>query len=180
MAITIKRAEGTIEFCTDLQLRGDWETAQAELIAAQSNRSQRLVDGNLAEAAAKVTELETQMSESVLLFRLRAVPRKQWQETVAAHPPRDDNDSDQSMGVNISTFFDALLSTPGTIVSVNEKATGEAVDFDPATEWQQLADDMTDGQYGEFATKVFELNRQSVARPFSVAASRATAASEKS
>src|SRR5690606_31063341 len=107
-------------------------------------------------------------------------PRKQWQETVAAHPPRDDNDSDQSMGVNISTFFDALLSTPGTIVSVNEKASGKVVDFDPATDWQQLADDMTDGQYGEFATKVFELNRQSVARPFSVAASRATAASEKS
>lgn len=179
MAITIKRAEGTIEFCTDLQLRGDWETAQAELIAAQSSRSQRLVDGNLAEAAAKVTDLETQMAESVLLFRLRAVPRKQWQETVAAHPPRDDNDSDQSMGVNISTFFDALLSTPGTIVSVNEKATGKVVDFDPATDWQQLADDMTDGQYGEFATKVFELNRQSVARPFSVAASRATVASEK-
>lgn len=187
MAITIKRAEGTIEFCTDLQLRGDWETAQAELIAAQSSRSQRLVDGNLAEAAAKVTDLETQMAESVLLFRLRAVPRKQWQETVAAHPPRDDNDSDQSMGVNISTFFDALLGQSpdpakgleSTIVAVTYKVSGAVEDFDPATDWQQLADDMTDGQYGEFATKVFELNRQSVARPFSVAASRATVASEK-
>lgn len=187
MAITVKRAESVIEFCTDLQLRADWESAQEDLLSARSNTSGRLVDGDASDAASRVRDLETQMEDAVLLFRLRAVPRKQWQETVAAHPPRDDNDSDQSMGVNISTFFDALLGQSpdpakgleSTIVAVTYKVSGAVEDFDPAADWQALADAMTDGQYGEFATKVFELNRQSVGRPFSAAASRVTAASEK-
>ncbi len=179
MAITIKRAEGVIEFCTDLALRGEWEQAEEALREARANPSERLVDTALTEAAEQVQELEKQMVDSTLVFRIRAVPRKVWQEAVAAHPPRDDNDADAAMGTDVSKFFDALLSMPGTIISVNEKATGKPVDFDPATDWVELADDMTDGQYSEFAQKIFELNRGVVARPTSRAASLVMRGSEQ-
>lgn len=179
MSIVIKRAEGVIEFCTDLQARAEWETANEALLEARTRRGARWASTDVAELAAKVTDLEAQMESSVLLFRLRAVPRKQWQEAVTANPPRDGNESDEAMGVNVSTFFDSLLGTVGTIVSVTEKSSGKVVDFDPVTDWKPLADEMTDGQYGEFAQKVFELNRGVTSRPFSPTASRETSASGK-
>lgn len=170
MSITIKRAEGVVEFCTDLALRGEWEQAVDALNEARNTLSERWIDGAEKEAAEAVQALEKQMAESTLSFRICAVPRKVWQETVAAHPPREDNAADEAMGTNVATFFDALLSMPGTIISVNE-ASGKVVDFDPVTDWKPLADEMTDGQYSEFAQKVFELNRGVVARPTSRAAS---------
>lgn len=179
MAITIKRAEGIVEFCTDLALRGEWEQAQEELLTHQSKPSERLVDKEGQRLAACVVDLENRMAAAQLVFRLGAVGRKQWQETVAAHPPREDSEADAAMGTNVSTFFDALLSTPGTIISVNEKVSGKVVDFDPIIDWMPLADEMTDGQYSEFAQKVFELNRGVVARPTSRAASKLTGGSDE-
>lgn len=179
MSIVIKRAEGIVEFCTDLDLRGEWEKASEDLRESRNALSDRWVDGAEREAAEAVQALEKQMAESTLEFRIRAVPRKVWQETAAANPPREDNEADAAMGTNVSTFFDALLSMPGTIISVNEKSSGKVVDFDPATDWQQLADEMSDGQYSEFAQKVFDLNRGVVARPTSRAASLVMRGSEQ-
>lgn len=179
MSIVIKRAESVIEFCTDLAARAEWESANEALLNARTRRGERWASKDVSELAVKVTELEAQMESSVLLFRLRAVPRKQWQEAVSDNPPREGNESDEAMGVDVSTFFDALLGAVGTIVSVTEKESGAVVDFDPTVDWKPLADEMTDGQYGEFAQKVFELNRGVTSRPFSPTASRETSASDK-
>lgn len=187
MGITIKRAEGLVEFCTDLALRGEWEQAQAALNESRASLSDRWINGDEREAAQAVQALEQQMAESTIVFRLRAVSRKQWQETVAAHPPREDNAADEAMGTNVSSFFDALLGQSpdpakgreSTIIAVNEKASGDVIVFDPSADWQTLADDMTDGQYSEFAQKVFELNRGVVARPTSRAASLVMRGSEQ-
>lgn len=180
MTITIKRPEATLEFCPDLDARADWEAAVSRLDAAKRDGSGRLADTAIADAAREVRAAEDKMNGSILLFRLRAVPRKVWQEKIAANPPREGKDSDQAMGVDQSTFFDDLLSSVGTIVSVTEKGSGAVVDFDPATDWMPLADEMTDGQYAEFAQKVFELNRGVVAPGFSRSASLAMRDSEQS
>lgn len=179
MSIVIKRAESIIEFCTDLAVRAEWEAANEALLEARTRRGERWASKDVSELATKVTELEAQMESSVLLFRLRAVPRKDWQEAVSANPPRPENEGDEAMGVDVSSFFDALLGSVGTIVSVTEKTSGDVVDFDPVADWKPLADEMTDGQYGEFAQKVFELNRGVTSRPFSPTASRETNASGK-
>lgn len=179
MPIKIKRPEATLAFCPDLDARADWEAATARLEEARRAASDRLADSAIAEAAREVRAAEDVMNNSVLLFRLRAVSRKEWQEKIAANPPREGNDGDQAMGINQTTFFDDLLSSVGTIVSVTEKATGDVVDFDPASDWMPLADEMTDGQYQEFVQKVFELNRGVVASPFSRSASLAMRDSEQ-
>lgn len=76
------------------------------------------------------------------------------------------------MGVDVSTFFDAVAIE--SIFAVNEKATNAVVDFDVAAEWLALADDMTDGQYKDFVNAILALNRAVTAAPFSLTASRVT------
>ncbi len=183
MSITIKRPESTLEFCTDMQARADWETAtdvHNEARRAANSPDARLNDDTLLKAAEAVQEIEKRMAASVIVFRLRALPRSAWQSLGAKNPPRDGEARDREMGVDTSTFFDAVAMEPGTIVGVHEKVTGTMLEFDPKTEWIALADDMTDGQYGEFVNKFLELNRGASAVPFSRAASLTIRSSEKS
>lgn len=177
MAITVNRAQGFVEFCTDLALRSEWETAQAALVEAKKGGTDMLV-GPGAEEAATVRELEQRMGDSILLFKIEGLPRKRWQELGVEHPARDDNAADATFNVNTSTFFDAVAAE--SILAVNEKTSSNVVDFDPKTDWTPLADEMTDGQYNEFVEKFLELNRGKGSNvPFSRLASVVTQASEK-
>lgn len=176
MTITVKRAEGYIDFCSDLGLRAEWEQAQDTLKKAQSNPSDMLVDTAVQDAALVVKGLEAQMSASILVFRVTGLPRRKWQELGVEHGPRDGNERDKVLGVNTDTFFDAVAQQ--SILAVTEETKdGKIVDFDPAVEWIPLADDMTSGQYNEFVEKFLELNRGATSVPFSRLASVATRSS---
>lgn len=174
MAIIVKRAQGNVELCTDLNLFSDWEAAHESLTDVRSlvESDTRLGDTRLAEAAARVRAAEDAMRESTLVFRIAAVSRKTWNEVIEANPPREDNDDDAVLGFNSSVVFDEVLANHGAIISVTNKETGEPVEFDPKTEWKALADEMTDAQYNMFAQKVFDLNKRVNTTPFSRAASR--------
>ena len=178
VAITVKRPEGVVEFCTDLALRADWENAVAELEAMDEPTDRMLgeIDPAIA-AAAKVQELEAGMQACTLRFRLHGLSRRRWQELGEEHEPREGNRQDAAMGVNVSTFFDAVALE--SIFAVNEKVSGDVVDFDPAIEWLPLADEMTDGQYRAFVDAMLSLNRAVKAAPFSLTASRVTQPSEE-
>jgi hypothetical protein len=176
MAITVKRIQGFVDFCTDLALRAEWETAQEQLETSRQKGGDMLVDVASSEIALKVQELEKQMSASMLRFRFEALTRKRWEELGIEHPPREDNESDARLGVNGATYYDAVAVE--SLLSVNEKDTDKVVDFDPAKEWGPLADEMTNGQYGEFIEKFLELNRGKGSKvPFSRLASVVTQSS---
>lgn len=179
MAIKVKRAEGIVEFCTDQSARADWETACEALEEARNSGTGRMADTSVMDAAKAVQDAEGPMNEAMVLFRLRALPRRRWQELVAENQPREDNEIDAGLGVDQSTFFDAVMTELGTVVSVNEKVSGKVVDFDPA-DWNDLADEMSDGQWAEFANKILELNRGVVGAPKSRTASRLIRSSEAS
>lgn len=179
MAITIKRPEGVVELCMDLSLAAEWELATKALDEARKSRSGRMVDSDESERAAAVLSVESAMAGSTLVFRLRAIPRRRWQELVLEFPARADHELDESLGFDASKLFDAVLVEPGAIFAVNEKVSGDPVDFDPAKDWQSLADDMTEAQWDAFASKVLELNRGVTSAPKSLLASRLTEASEK-
>lgn len=188
MAITVNRARGFVDFCTDLALQTQWETANEALVKSRQAGGDMLVDGASAEAAAVVQDLEARMTGSVLRFELEALRRKHWQELGIRHPAREGVPNDARLGIDTSVFFDAVaagvdddeLKTPPSIIAVTKKDTGEVVDFDPATEWVPLADDMTDGQYNAFVEKILELNRGAVSKvPFSRLASVVTQGSAK-
>lgn len=176
MTITVKRPEGVVQFCTDLALRGQWEDANEVLERVRTGEGEdlRLVgdvatDNERVQAAAAVVQgLEAQMRASILRFRIRGLPRREWQELGEANPPNDEDPQDRAMGVHVATFFDAVAKV--SIYSVND-AEGEPVDFDAKNEWDQLADDMTNGQWQEFADEFLRLNRQVTDAPFSRTAS---------
>lgn len=182
MAITVNRAKGTVEFCQDLNLQAEWEAATSALEDAKKNPSELMVNVPLTEAAARVREIEQKMNDSVLVFELQASSRKVWQELETAHPPREGVKDDEAFSVNIASFFDAVLSQGAphpAIVQVTEKSTGNVVEFDPVTEWVPLANEMTDGQFSDFAIRVLGLNRNTTKSPFSLTASKVTAISNK-
>jgi len=58
---------------------------------------------------------------------LRAVPRKQWRDLVAAHPARDGDTGDAQFGVNMETFPDALL--PKSVDRDQSTIEGDTVEF---------------------------------------------------
>ncbi|MCR6706549.1 MAG: hypothetical protein NVV66_18300 [Cellulomonas sp.] len=87
-------------------------------------------------------------------------------------PPRQDNDEDKAYGINISTFFDAVM--PVSIVAVTLKSDGEQVPFEPVDDWPTLADEISNAQYNEFALTVLKVNRGVTGAPFSSTASLVT------
>lgn len=179
MTIKVNRPEGTVDLCIDLALRGEWEDAVEilERVRQKPENERQLTE--VADAAHAVQDLEARMRASTLRFRLRALPRKRWQELGEEHQPRDGNTVDQTMGIDTSKFFDAVIKEPGALFGVNNVATGEVVDFDAAAEWDALADEMTDGQYKDFADEVLRLNRGVVKPPFSRDASLLTRDSDE-
>ena len=179
MALKITRPERTVQLCTDAALRADWEAAEAALIDARKESVRDRLTGNadVTRLAEEVRRLEDAMRESIVHFRLRALPRSKWAELIAANPPAEDaSEADKRFGANMVAFFDAAI--PASIVAVTDHA-GELVEFDPDTEWDGLADEMTDKQHSDFVDAVFVLNRGTVDVPFSRAASvRPPASSE--
>jgi len=169
MTITIKRAEGFVDFCTDLGLRAEWEEANESLETLRKDANNMLVDTAVSEAVQTVKDLESRMSASTLLFRVQALRRGQWNDIVAQNPPREDDAGDKALGVDTSKFFDDVAIE--SIVAVTNKVAGEVVAFDPAAEWVPLADEMSNGQYNDFVTKFRELNQAATNVPFSRAAS---------
>lgn len=179
MSITLKRAQTTVELCIDLALASEHEKAAKRLHEARSTKDDR-ENSPSAAIAREITELESQMADSTLVFTLAALPRKRYAEIVAEHPAREGNDTDEPFGLDVSTGIDAILTEPGVIVSVANKVTGETVDFDAPTEWPDLADEMSNSQWEQFATSVIQLNQGRVGAPFSPVASVLTRRSDAS
>lgn len=168
MSLTIKRPEKVVSLCLDASLRAEWEAATARLADLMKRPADGRMTGN-AEAtalAAEVGDLEERMAADTARFRVRGLPRNKWAAHVAAHPPRKDDPADAQYQINTATFFDAVLAE--SIVDVEQA--GESVTFDGAKDWLPLADDMTNGQYGEFVDAVLELNKGAAGIPFSRAA----------
>ena len=174
MPIALTRPETTVELCQDASLQAVWEQARATLATAQQSalKDKREAGESPAVTQAKqaLRQTEEYMQDQMLVFTLRALPRKRLEEIRAAHPPRQGDETDEALGIDISAGVDAILSTPGFIVSVTRKNTGEPVAFDPETEWDALADEMSNGQWEAFATKVFSIHQAKVVPGFTPAA----------
>lgn len=176
MSLTIKRPEKVVPLCLDASLQAEWEQAEADLIQARKAPTGDRMTGNadVTRLAERVRDLESQMLAEVVHFRLRALPRSQWAQILAANPPTDSAD-DKAFGANKAAFFDEVI--PASVVGVTRG--DEPVEFDPA-DWSALADEMTDRQWSDFADAVFTLNRGTVSVPFSRAASIVSRASSVS
>jgi len=170
MALVVKRPETRVSFCLDGDLKAEHEAVEAEFNAAR-NRS--LADGRLVdqsrELAKQVSDVESRMKESTVEFVLRGMKRGDWNDLVAEHAPRDGNALDKSYGFNVEALM--TVAVPQCIASVEDHA-GEPVEFDPAAEWADLAENMTDSQYEDFVVAVLRVNKGRNEVPFSLSAYR--------
>jgi hypothetical protein len=154
--------EHTYRVCLAGDLVGEHEELERQLREVRSD------DDSLASPAgairARMNELRGEMAEETAELRLRALPRKKFRELIAAHPPRKDENGNvierDYLGVNYESFFDALIRK-----SIVEPT------LDPDTLTLLLDERLTDRQFEDFTTAVWNLNRDKVNVPFSQAVS---------
>ena len=170
MALTIKRPETRVAFCLDGNLKAEHEAAEAEFneLRARTLGDARLNDPTK-ELARKVHYIEDAMKASTVEFIIRGMKRAEWNDLVAAHAPREDNTLDKSYGFNVEALM--TVAIPKGIAGVENQA-GETLDFDVATEWEALAEDMTDSQYEDFVLATLRVNKGRNEVPFSLSAFR--------
>jgi hypothetical protein len=170
MGITVTRPEQSVEFCTNIALKSAHERAVADVKAAQqAAQSDPRETGSAAvrAAAERVQALEAEMRADTIVFTVRGLRRKRWVEFVESNPPRDGNAIDKSYGINVPALDQVI---PESIVAVTE-LDGSPVDFDAEAEWIPLADEMTNGQWSDFANAVIAVNHEVRSAPFSPLAS---------
>ena len=177
MTLTVKRPETRVQFCLDGDLKARHEAVEAEFNAAR-NRSlaDPRLNGSLKGQAQKVADVEDEMKAATVEFLVRGMKRSAWNDLVAEYPPREGNAVDKSYGFNVEALMAPAI--PACIVSVENQA-GEVLPFDPATEWDALADDMTDSQYEDFVMAVLRVNKGRNEVPFSLSAYRTILASDQ-
>jgi hypothetical protein len=154
----------------DLQAEmGQLEERLIELEAAKAKPGASLSGSpEAAPIAARIEELRAEMRESVVEFRVRALPkvrgrgsvRKEptWDELKDANPPRDDNADDKQQGVNLDEFHEQLLR-----LSIVDPVLDDE-------DWAALLDVLTDGTYSLLVNQCYAVNRRDIDVPFSSAA----------
>ncbi|MFI2563008.1 hypothetical protein [Paenarthrobacter sp. NPDC018779] len=177
MALTVKRPETRVPFCLDGDLKAAHEAAEAAFVAERNKGlgDERLVSPVKA-LAQRVAEVEAEMKAATVDFLVRGMKRSAWNDLVAEHAPREGNAVDKSYGFNLETLM--IQAIPACIVGVENQA-GEALEFEPAKEWDPLADDMTDSQYEDFVMAVLRVNKGRNEVPFSLSAYRTIQASDQ-
>jgi hypothetical protein len=177
MTLTVKRPETRVPFCLDGDLKAAHEAAEAEYTRENSRRlADPRLGSNVRKLAEKVQSLEAQMQESTVTFLIRGMKRGEWLELTTENPPREKNSVDATHGYNMEAAM--LTAIPKSIVGV-ENNKGEPLDFDPSSEWDALAEDMTNSQYEDFILAVIKVNAGRNDVPFSLSAFRATQDSEQ-
>lgn len=170
-----KLPTGRLLHWTDLELMGEWERLQAELIKSEANLvvDDRETGSPKRELAQKISDLEAQMDASGVAFDLSALPVKRWTELKDQH-----TDGDELSDAEFFAFINAVMKEPGVVLAVTRD--GEKVDFDAAHDWDEEVESMTSGQWSRFGEKLTELNQKRVGVPKSQLASLAMRSSVKS
>jgi hypothetical protein len=158
-------------------LAAEREQLLRQLEAVREVKATSLAGSGTAELEQRITNLTEQMRDSVVEFRLRALPRTRrpgdhrpsFAELKAQHPVREENGElrreDIMAGfVNAETFPDPLVRHS----IVDPPLTDE--------DWEQL--ELSQGQFDELVNAAWQLNQGKVDIPFSYAASEKTPTSD--
>lgn len=129
----------------DLDRLGELRVAADK--AKPSAGSTGVEEGEYAAAEQAYTDFHAEAKVRAVEIEMTPLGRKQWQQKVLEHPPRDDHDNDQAAGVNESTFAEALLmaSITGPVMSETER--------------MAFLDSLTVGQFDLLYQEAFGANR---------------------
>ena len=100
------------------------------------------IETELADVRAKMDEQRKVIASGVVRIIIKGLTRGEFRRLLIAHPPRSGDDLDARVGYNADTFGDALIRA---CILRTEDLNGNPV----PNEWDQWADDMTEGQWEE-------------------------------
>lgn len=106
-----------------------------------------LEQGEYAAAAEAYDTLYEAAKARAVPIELKPLGRKAWQQMVREHPPRDDDDRDQAVGINEDTFREPLL-----MASIAGPAMSDA-------ERMEFLDSLTFAQFDVLYQEAFAANR---------------------
>lgn len=160
-----KLPEKDFPVCVDPDLVTEYERLVGSRDAAKQAGKTSLAGAATAELDDQIAAIQSQMDEKIVVLRLRALSRRRWAELKSEHLPRRDEEKnvvpeDLFLGVNSETFFEPLI---------HESIVGPELDAETV---QLLIDEkLTDAQWNDLTTAVWNLNEKKVSVPFSLAAS---------
>lgn len=157
------RPERTVDICLDPATYAEWEAAEQELVQAKQRTTYVNGDPAVPALAQKVADLESEMADSTVSFRFRALSRRDWADLVAKHPPQQDNPVDKMFGYAV----EEALYQAAKLCLVDPE-----LDED---DWRALDDNLSAGQWELVKNTVLAVNAGKVEVPFSRVASRLTA-----
>jgi hypothetical protein len=114
----------------------------------------RLGEDPVKVARAALAALEEEMRESMVTFRIRALPTDKWNAIVAKFPARDNNAGDARKGYNIVEVTKATVQASSHLV---EDGKTETIDPD---EWPALWESLSGGDFDRFWFATYGLNEQ--------------------
>jgi hypothetical protein len=157
-----RRSERTVPICLRGDLVAEMQDIERDLLRLEATRSASLEgDPEAVPLAERAAALREEMLAHTVTFVVRAVARRRWTELMAAHPPREGDEADKVLGVNLDDMVEVLL---------RECTVEPQLDDD---DWEHLLSEvLSDAQYEALTTAVWAVNTRDVSVPFSPAASR--------
>jgi hypothetical protein len=107
-----------------------------------------------ADLREKHAELVAEAEADAIRVRLRNLGRRTWNELIAKHPPRDENDDDAALGVNEESFFDEAI-----VLGLVEP------EFTSDTERGRFLEDLAPSDWAQVKWKFWALNAVVAADP---------------
>ena len=160
-----KLPEKDFPVCVEPDLVAEYEQLVQMRDAAKEAGAGSLAGGNTAEYDEQIADVQQRMQESTVVLRLRALGRLQWKALKDEHPARKNDDGtarpeDMFLRVNTETFFDPLVRKSIVSPVLDDETLGVLID-----------EKLTDGQWDELTTVVWNLNEAKISVPLSSAAS---------
>lgn len=124
-----------VPICGRAGLVADHAAAEAAVLAAQAGAG--LGGAVPRELLDRIAELEAEIEESVLVFRVQALSQRAWADLLAGHPPTDD-DRKKGLRYHPGTFDPAALAQCAVEPSVTIAQAGRLRDTLPPSEWARL------------------------------------------
>lgn len=162
----------TVQICLRADLVADHEEAEAQLSDLVRRPTRKFGGDGAGELRQRILDLEAEMKASVQPFRVQGMSGPKFRALKLEHPPRKAEDGsgieprDQRLGINVDTFWEPLVRA-------------SVVDPDITDEqWVALFEVLTDRQFDQLATAAWNLNKDEIDVPFSLAASLMTETSD--
>lgn len=112
------------------------------------------IEAELADVRAEMDQQRAIIASGVVRIIIKGLTRGEFRRLVTAHPPRQGDDLDQRVGYNSDTFGDALIKA---CILHTEDLDLQTV----PNQWDQWADEMTNGQWEDVFTACLKLTNDS-------------------